>query len=195
MFYNTPLCELLEQRVVEIYSRNDAAQQNAQPVQSSRLPWEDRLWMSCGRDAASEAPPGMGSSHCERAAPGPRRARRVLERQRRGGGVSGMRFALVSGEPGRSPGCETGERRGRLGERCEAPLCATTLKQESITYAAHTWEDLGGSHSRAVSGRHPGGGDGDDLCARQRQGPVHGGHGTRWYNRGRRRRRAEGGRA
>jgi hypothetical protein len=65
MFYNTPLCELLEQRVVEIYSRNDAAQQNSQPVQSSRLPWEDRLWMSCGRDAASEAAPGMGSSHCE----------------------------------------------------------------------------------------------------------------------------------
>ena len=98
MFYTTPLCELLEQSVVEIYSRNDAAQQNAQPVQSSRLLWEDRLWMSCGRDAASEAPPGMGSSHCERAAPGPRWARRVLERQRHGGGVSGMRFALVSGE-------------------------------------------------------------------------------------------------
>jgi hypothetical protein len=43
---------------------------------------------------------------------GPALVSRVPEQERRARGGAGMRFALVMGEPGRSPGCESEERRG-----------------------------------------------------------------------------------
>ena len=57
-----------------------------------------------------------------------------------------MRFAVAMGEPAAPLVVRRGMPWARGGqERCEAPLHHTILKQERATYAAHTWEDLGGA--------------------------------------------------
>jgi hypothetical protein len=73
--------------------------------------------MAGGRHAVSEVPSVLSYAHCERVDSGPGAGKSGLERQRRECSAAGMPFALVMGEPRRSPNCETGERRwGTEGE-------------------------------------------------------------------------------